>query len=296
MPRVAYVNGRYLPLRDAAVNVEDRGYQFADGVYEVCEVKGGRLIDERRHMARLDRSLAQLRIRAPMTRTALGVVMRETVRLSRIDEGIIYLQVTRGVARRDHGFPSAEVAPSVVVTAHAIDPARRAKRAEEGVAVITLPDNRWDRVDIKTVALLPNVLARQAAIDAGAYEAWFVDDDGFVTEGSATNAWIVTGEGTLVTRAADRGILRGISRGVVMEAGAAQRVRFEERRFSVAEALAAREAFLTAATALVLPVVTIDGNRLGDGKPGPVTRALRGQYYDHAETAPIRSSPEDGTK
>src|SRR5258706_11436912 len=212
MSRIAYVNGRYLPARAAMVHVEDRGYQFSDGVYEVCEVRGGRLVDERRHMQRLQRSLGELRIAAPMSLRALGVVLRETVRRNRVRDGIVYLQVTRGVARRDHAFPAPDTAPSIVVTARSLDPAANEKIASEGIAVITVPDDRWDRVDIKSVALLSNVLAKQAAQEQGAREAWFVDGEDRVTEGSSTNAWIVTHDGKLVTRPAEHGILRGITR------------------------------------------------------------------------------------
>lgn len=291
MSRIAYVNGRYLPHGQAGVHVEDRGYQFADGVYEVCEVRGGRLVDERRHMDRLDRSLSELAIRRPMTAAALGVVMREVVRRNRVVDGIVYVQVTRGVAPRDHAFPPNSVAPGVVVTARAAPPGPRAKRAEEGVAVITVPDNRWERVDIKSTSLLPNVLAKQKAREAGAYEAWFVDRDGFVTEGSSTNAWIVTDDGGLVTRSADHGILRGTARGVVMELTDHGRIPVEERSFTVAEALAACEAFITSATTIVTPVVRIDGKPVGDGRPGPVTARLRREFHGQAERAPLLSSP-----
>ena len=217
MARIAYVNGLYIPRDDAMVHVEDRGYQFSDGVYEVCEVRDGRIVDERRHMARLQRSLDELRIPAPMSPAALGVVLRETVQRNRVHDGIVYLQVTRGVARRDHGFPPPGTVPSVVVTARNLDTAANDKAAAEGVAVITVPDNRWERVDIKSISLLPNVLAKQAAREQGAKEAWFVDRDGKVTEGSSSNAWIVTMDGTVVTRPADRGILRGITRSVLLE-------------------------------------------------------------------------------
>ncbi len=291
MSRIAYVNGRYLPHGEAGVHVEDRGYQFSDGVYEVCEVRGGRLVDERRHLARLARSLGELKIRRPMTDAALGAVMREVVRRNRVVDGLVYLQITRGVAPREHAFPPSAVRPSVVVTAHAISAAPRLKRAEEGVAVITVPDNRWTRVDIKSVSLLPNVLAKQTAREAGAFEAWFVDGDGFVTEGSSTNAWIVTGDGAIVTRSADRGILRGITRSVLMDLTSRKRLRVEERPFTVAEALAAREAFITSATTIVTPVVTIDGKAIGDGRPGPVARRLAREFHGHAETAPLRASP-----
>ncbi|MGD0315070.1 MAG: D-amino-acid transaminase [Xanthobacteraceae bacterium] len=284
MSRIAYVNGRYLPMRAAKVHVEDRGYQFGDGVYEVCEVRGGRLIDERRHLDRLKRSLAELRIRLPMSPAALGIVLREVIAKNRIGYGIVYLQVTRGVARRDHAFPAPELRPSVVVTARALNSARNEALAAAGIAVVSVPDNRWGRVDIKTIGLLPNVLARQAAIERGARDAWFVDKDGAVTEGASSNAWIVTQAGTIVTRPADDAILRGITRTVVLEAIKALGLALEERAFTLEEAYAAREAFVTAASQIVLPVVRIDGHPIGDGKPGPVATALRREFHRHAET------------
>ncbi len=283
MSRIAYVNGRYVPHRDAMVHVEDRGYQFSDGVYEVCEVRGGRLVDERRHLERLQRSLGELRIREPMPLAALSVVLHETVRRNRVNDGIVYLQVTRGVARRDHAFPPPDTAPGVVVTAHNIDGAQRERAAAAGIDVITLPENRWPRVDIKSVSLLPNVLAKQAAREKGAREAWFVDREGCVTEGSSSNAWIVTETGRLVTRPAEHGILRGISRSVLLDAIAALGYALEERPFTVTEAYAAREAFITAATQTVMPVVRIDGRPIGTGRPGPVAMHLREVFHGHAE-------------
>jgi D-alanine transaminase len=211
MSRYAYVNGRYLAFRDAKVHIEDRGYQFGDGVYEVCEVRQGRLIDERRHLARLKRSLGELAIRAPMSPAALGVVLREVVARNRLRYGLVYLQITRGVARRDHAFPSPQVPPSLVVTARSLNMAPGEAQAASGISVISVPDNRWGRVDIKTIGLLPNVLARQAAIEQGARDAWFVDSAGAVTEGASTNAWIVKQDGKVVTRPADHAILRGIT-------------------------------------------------------------------------------------
>jgi D-alanine transaminase len=284
MSRIAYVNGRYVPMRNATVHVEDRGYQFADGVYEVCEVRGGRLIDERRHMARLKRSLDELRIRMPMSFAALGVVLREVIAKNRIGYGIVYLQVTRGVARRDHAFPAPDVPPALVVTARALNKTRNETLAAKGVAVISVPDNRWGRVDIKTIGLLPNVLARQAAIEQGARDAWFVDQDGAVTESASANAWIVTEDGTVVTHPADHAILRGITRTVLFEAIKAQGLAVEERAFTLKEAYAAREAFLTSASQIVLPVVRIDGRAIGHGKPGPIATALRAQFHHYAET------------
>jgi D-alanine transaminase len=283
MSRIAYVNGLYVPHRDAAVNIEDRGYQFADGVYEVCEVRGGRLVDERRHLTRLQRSLGELRIPEPMPMTALGVVLRETVRRNRVVDGIVYVQVTRGVARREHAFPVLPIRPSVVVTARNNDPAAAERTATEGISVVTVPDNRWARVDIKSVALLPNVLAKQFAREHGAKEAWLVDPQGQVTEGASTNAWIVTRDGKVVTRPADRGILRGITRTVLLDVIGSQGLALEERPFTVEEAYRAREAFVTAASQIVMPVVRIDGNPIGNGAPGLLTIALRRDFHRHAE-------------
>jgi D-alanine transaminase len=283
MSRIAYVNGRYGPLRDAKVHVEDRGYQFADAVYEVCEVRGGKLIDERRHIERLKRSLGELRIALPMSVAALGVILREVVSRNRIGYGLVYLQIGRGVAKRDHAFPSPAVTPSVVVTARPLNLARSEALAKTGIAVVSVSDNRWGRVDIKTVGLLPNVLARQAAIDQGARDAWLIDKDGAVTEASSANAWIVTQSGKLVTRRADHAILRGITRTVVFDQVKGQGLAIEERSFTLDEAFAAREAFITSATQTVMPVVKIDGRTIGDGKPGPIATALRQQFYRYAE-------------
>ncbi len=285
MPHIAYVNGRYLPSDRAAVSIEDRGYQFADGVYEVCEVRGGKLIDERRHMARLDRSLNELRIPRPMSGAALSLVLHEVVRRNRVRDGIVYLQVTRGAARRDFPFPPDGTPPTLVVTARSSDPARIEKLATDGVAVVTMPDIRWGRVDIKSVALLPNVLAKQAAVEQGAREAWLVDARGRITEGASSNAWIVSRDGVLITRPLGNDILSGITRSVVIDAVKAQGLKFEERAFTVEEAYAAREAFITSASQLVLPVTRIDGRPVGNGAPGLVASALRRDYHRHAEAS-----------
>src|SRR5256714_3553623 len=285
MSRIAYVNGRYLPRHAAMVHIEDRGYQFSDGVYEVCEVRGCRMIDERRHMDRLHRSLAELRIAMPISGAALSLIMSETIRRNRVRDGIVYLQITRGVARRDHAFPPPGTAPSVVVTARNLDVAGNERLAAEGIGVITVPDDRWARVDIKSTALLSNVLAKQAARERGAREAWFVDCAGFVTEGASTNAWIITRDGKVVTRPADNGILRGITRSVLIDVIKAHGLEFEERPFTVEEARAAREAFVTSASQIVMPVVRIDGQPVGNGAPGLVATALRRDFHRHAEWA-----------
>jgi D-alanine transaminase len=281
--RIAYVNGRYVPHREAAVHVEDRGYQFADGVYEVCEVRGGRLIDQRRHMERLVRSLSELRIAMPMSLPALSVVLHEVVRRNGVRDGIIYLQITRGVAKRDHAFPPAGTRPAMVVTASRIDPAKTERVAAEGIAVVTVPENRWDRVDIKSIALLPNVLAKQTAREQGAREAWFVAADGTVTEGSSSNAWIVTAGNEVVTRKADRAILNGITRTVLLDVLKAHDFMLVERPFTVAEAVGAREAFITSASQTVMPVVRIDGRPVGNGAPGLIATALRADFHRYAE-------------
>lgn len=284
MSRIAYVNGRYVPHHEATVHVEDRGYQFADGVYEVCEVRAGRLIDERRHMQRLERSLGELRIAMPMPLNALGFVLRETVRRNRVRDGIVYLQVTRGVAPRDHGFPPDGTRPGIVVTSRSHDTARGEQTAADGIAVITVPENRWPRVDIKSVSLLPNVLAKQAAREAGAKEAWFVNADGHVTEGASSNAWIITTEGRVVTHPLGNSILRGVTRTVLLDALKAHGLELDERAFTVEEAYTAREAFITSASQIVMPVVRIDGRPVGNGAPGLVASALRRDFHRYAET------------
>ena len=281
MSRIAYVNGRYVPHGEAAVHIEDRGYQFADGVYEVIAVKDGRLIDEALHAARFERSLGELRIASPMPRRALELVMREVIRRNRVRDGIIYLQATRGVARRDHPFP-VHSRTALVMTARRARPLNRAAMAE-GVKVITIPDIRWERCDIKSIALLPNVLGKQQARESGAYEAWQVDRDGMVTEGTSTNAWIVTAEGELVTRQTGHAILNGCTRLALLDIARAAGLAFSERPFSVAEAKAARECFLSSTTSIVLPVVRIDDAVVGDGKPGPLGRKLFALYEAHAE-------------
>jgi len=278
MSRIAYVNGRYVPHREAAVHVEDRGYQFADGVYEVVCVHGGRIIDEEPHLDRLERSLRELRIAMPMGRPAYRHVTRELVRRNRVTDGIVYTQITRGVARRDHPFPAAGTPPSIVMTSRRIKPQDPAL-FQKGIAVISTPDIRWQRCDIKSVSLLPNILAKQQAREAGAYEAWFVDRDGNVTEGSSTNAWIVTRDGELVTRQLGSAILGGITRRSLIGLAEAAQVKVVERPFTLEEARQAREAFLTSTTSFVIPIVALDGRPVGTGKPGPVAARLR-ELYD----------------
>jgi D-alanine transaminase len=283
MSRIAYVAGQYLPHRQAAVHIEDRGYQFADGVYEVIAVVGGHLVDEEPHLTRLHRSLGELRIAAPMVDGALRIVIREIIRRNGVDIGIVYLQVTRGAAPREHAFPK-RATPTLVVTARRSRPPDP-RLGEDGIAVIIIPDIRWQRCDIKSVALIANVLGKQAAREKGAYEAWQVDHAGEITEGTSTNAWIVTADGTVVTRAADTAILNGVTRLAVFDIIRREGYRLEERPFTVAEAKAAREAFLTSTTADLLPVVRIDDTPVGEGKPGPLGQKLRAAYVAHAAAA-----------
>jgi len=281
MSRIAYVDGSYRPHREAAVHIEDRGYQFADGVYEVFAVRGGHLVDEALHLQRLRRSLRELKIEGAMGDAPLGVVLREVVRRNGVDNGIVYLQITRGAAPRDHAFPR-EARPVTVVTARRSRPPNP-KLGEEGISVITIPDIRWQRCDIKSVALVANVLGKQRAREAGAYEAWQVDTLGRITEGTSTNAWIVTGDNQVVTRFIDHAILNGVTRLALIDIIRREGYRFVERTFTVAEAKFAREAFLTSTTSDVLPVVSIDGDTIADGVPGPLTRKLRASYIAHAE-------------
>lgn len=287
MPRIAYVNGRYVKHSDASVHIEDRGYQFADGVYEVCEVRHGYIVDLTRHLNRLDRSLGELRIVWPMSRAALTQVIRETLRRNHVRNGLFYLQVTRGVARRDHVFPAEGTPPSLVITAKSTDPKIIAAKNANGIKAITVADNRWDRVDIKSVGLLPNAMARQQAKEAGAQEAIYVDGDGMVKEGAATNVWIVDRDGTLVTRPAEHGILRGITRTTLIDVAARLGLAITERNFSVSEMLAAREVFLTAATSICFPVVSVDGQAIANGHPGSVSQKVREAFFDVAEKIAI---------
>ncbi len=287
MGRIAYVNGRFSRQPDAVVHIEDRGYQLADAVYEVWSLFEGKLADSGGHFARLERSLGELRIRMPMGRAALTVVLKEAVRRNRIREGMVYLQVGRGVAPRDHAFPHPDTPPSLVITVKALDRVATEAKAAKGISVITTPENRWGRCDIKTVGLLPNALAKQAAKERGAGEAWFVDDMGLVTEGASSNAWILDNQGTLRTRATNANILRGVTRNTLMSILAEQGMAFEERPFTPEEALSAKEAFITGAGALVMPVVAIDGAPVGDGRVGPVAMRLRSLYIERAKATAI---------
>lgn len=280
MPRIAYVNGAYTPLEDASVHIEDRGYQFADGVYEVVLRVGGRFWDLDGHLKRWARSLAELDIRAPISEAALRIVIAKLVEKNRLGDCMIYMQATRGVASRNHPFPAADTAPALVLTAKPIDIEKLNAKASKGVTVVTRPDIRWGRVDIKTVGLLPNCLAKEAAVRENAVEAWLVKD-GKVTEGSSSNAWIVDDKGQLITHPLGNEILGGITRQTAIACAESLQMKVVERAFTVDEALKAREAFITSAMNLVTPVIAIDGKKIGDGAPGPVATRLRARYVQH---------------
>lgn len=273
MVRSVDVNGRYCRGSEAMVSFEDRGYQFADGVYEVCAVLNGRCVDLEPHLVRLDRSLAELRIPKPMSDAALKLRLKEVLRRNRVREGTVYIQVNRGVAPRDHAFP-ANTKPSVIITAKRFDFSTRLRQAERGIPVITVPETRWARPDIKSVSLLPNCMAKQAAKEAGAMEAWFVRPDGTVTEGSSTNAWIVTQGGVIVTHPEGTAILGGVMRGTLLRLAREHQMQVEERPFTIDEARQAAEAFITSTTMACMPVVNLDGTPVGTGQPGPVARRL----------------------
>ncbi|QEX17214.1 D-amino-acid transaminase [Hypericibacter terrae] len=285
MSRIAYVNGRYLPLSQAQVHIEDRGYQFADGVYEVVPLYRGRLLDEDPHLDRFDYSLRELQIAPPMSRAALKLVLRELVRRNGLSDALLYFQATRGVAPRDHKFPAKTKTAFVATMRRSRPPS--AKQIEEGVSVMTTRDIRWERCDIKSLNLLPNLLAKQQATVAGVFEAWLVDDDDNITEGSSTNAWIVTSDGKLVTHDAGAAILNGITRQRVIKLMEGEGLTFEQRAFSREEAMRAREAFLSSSSSFVLPITRIDGKPVGEGKPGPMTRRLREIYVAAALEAPV---------
>lgn len=286
MTRIVYVNGRYLPYEKASVHVEDRGFQFADSVYEVCEVLDGAIIDLTRHLSRLSRSLSALKIAQPMPDAALRRVITEVVRRNRVRNGLIYLQVTRGTSPRDFLFPSAAIRPTLVALARSIDPAKLAAKAQAGISVISVPDPRWNRCDLKTTMLLPAALAKERARGEDAQEAWFVDSSGFVTEGASSNAWIVC-DGLVITRQLDNRLLGGVTRATLLDVLRANAIPVEERPFTIAEAKSANEAFVTSASATVMPVIRIDGSVVSSGRPGKMTTQLREKFHDLVESSPV---------
>lgn len=283
MPRFAYVDGRFVPHAKACVHVEDRGFQFADAVYEVIAIRDGALLDERGHLDRLVRSLNELKIPLPGSVASLQIVMRELVRRNRVRNATLYLQVTRGEAARDFRF-APDMVPTVVMTVRRAD-FSHTKQLGKGLKIVSAPDRRWARPDIKTVMLLPSSLAKMQAIEQGADDAWLVDANGHVTEGSSNNAWIVTDKDEIVTRPADGKILKGVTRSALQHVAELFQLRIVERPFTIAEAQQAREAFSTSASAFVAPIVSIDGKKIGDGKPGRVALSLRERYLAYSNGA-----------
>lgn len=284
MSRIVYVNGQYKPYASAYIHAEDRGFQFADSVYEVIEVLGGKLVDAPRHIARLERSLNELRMPVPMGDAALLHVIGRTIKLNRVRDGLVYLQVSRGEGPRDFAFPSPDrTAPTLVVIARAQSQAKLGALAANGIAVISMPDMRWGRCDIKSVMLLPACLAKDEARAKGAREVWFTDANSNITEGASSNAWIVAASGTLTTRPLDHRILGGVTRATLIDCAKRIGLKIEERAFNLSEALAAKEAFITSASNTVMPVVSIDGHAIGTGRPGPATQRLRSEFHHSAE-------------
>ncbi len=281
MARIAYVNGAFERIGEARVPVEDRGYQFADGVYEVVLVIGRRMWDAEGHFERWRRSLKELSIDAPMGEPAMRAIVKKLVRRNRLSDALVYMQATRGVAVRNHAFPTTPTSPSIVMTARPFSLAAADRVAAKGVGVILTEDIRWGRVDIKSTSLLPNAIAKDAARRAGAVEAW-LHRDGDITEGASSNAWIVDAEGRLVTHPKGNAILGGITRASVIACAEELQLQVVERPFSVEEARAAREAFITSATNLVTPVVRIDDGEIGDGAPGPIALRLREAYVSRS--------------
>lgn len=279
MSRTVYVNGEYVPEEAAKVSIFDRAFLMADAVYEVTSVLGGKLCDYEGHRARLHRSLAELELPMPVTDEELLGIHRELVRLNDLDEGVVYLQIGRGEAERDFAWPAAPK-PSIVLFTQK-KALEEAESARKGIRVVTQPDLRWGRRDIKTVQLLYPSFAKMQAKKRGADDAWMVADDGFVTEGTSNNAYIVK-DGVIVTRHLGTEILHGITRAAVLDLAREAQMKVEERPFTVAEAQAADEAFVTAASTFVCPVVEIDGATIGEGVPGPVARRLREIYVETA--------------
>ena len=284
MSRIVYVNGEYVPEEEAKISIFDRGFLMADGVYEVSSVLDAKLVDYPGHVARLHRSLDALQMASPVGDDALLEIHRELIRRNDLDEGLVYLQVTRGAADRDFAWPT-DVAPSLVMFTQ-VKAFEDAEGPRTGIKVVSQPDIRWGRRDIKTVQLLYPSFAKMQAKAQGADDAWLVED-GYVTEGTSNNAYIVTRDGTLITRQLSNDILHGITRASVLKLAAEAQMKVVERPFTIAEAQGAAEAFITAASTFVCPVVEIDGVRLGDGKPGPVARRLREIYIAEARAAAI---------
>lgn len=279
MARIAYVNGRYVDHALASVHIEDRGYQFSDGIYEYIAFYNGKLLDADAHFKRLERSLNELEIGFPVAASALGIIVRELIERNGRDDGGLYIQVTRGTAKRDHVFPK-NARPALVMTICGVK-TPKPHEFSDGVKVITQPDRRWARRDIKSVSLLANILAKQEAARQKVREALLMEADGKINEGSASNMFIVTKSGILLTHPADENILGGITRDVVLKLARKAGIAVEERAFNITEAKAATEAFITSTSINVLPVVKIDDRLVGKGNVGEITKRLGELYNAH---------------
>ena len=284
MDQIAYVNGSFVPLAEAKVSILDRGFLFADGIYEVSAVLDGKLVDNASHLARLERSVGEIALALPETLTRIVEIQHELIARNQLANGLVYVEVTRGADKgRDFAFPKG-VKPTLVMFTSVKDIINAAS-ARTGIGVITVPDIRWARRDIKSVALLAQVLAKQAAAEAGAGEAWMIED-GKVTEGGSSSAFILTQDDVLVTRQNSSTILPGCTRKAVVALAEERQLRVEERPFTIQEALVAKEAFVTSASSFVQAVVTIDGKAVANGKPGPMAARLREIYIDFARASP----------
>ena len=277
MTRIAYVDGAYLPFDQAGVHIEDRGYQFADGIYEVFALIDGQMLDVDAHLKRLELSLEKINLASPVSYSALLVILNETIRANNIRDGLVYMQITRGRAARNHAYPAVSQ-PVLSVTVRPINETHRRHVAETGIKVISTEDQRWKRCDIKSISLLPNVMAKQAAVEADAQEAWMIDVEGFVTEGASTTAWIVDESGKLRTRPLANDILDGITRQMLLSLIDELQLELDETPFTIDEAYSSNEAFSTASSLIVMPIIEIDGHKVGNGKPGQITTQLLQNY------------------
>ncbi len=289
MSRIAYVNGRYIRHNIAALHIEDRATQFSDGVYEVFAVHRGKLLDAEMHYERLERSLKELRMDVPISRRSLSLVIENLVFRNRVEEGICYLQISRGIAPRNHAFP-VKNRQSIVLTTRRSDPSP-GQAGRNGVKVITLPDQRWGRRDIKSVSLLPNILAKEQAVKEGAFEAWLIKENGTITEGSHSNAWLINSLGQIITHPANQEILDGITRKRIIEIICREGMEIVESGFNVDELPAARETFLTSTSSFVVPVTQINEIMVSNGEPGPITMRIRDLYLQSIDESIIRISP-----
>ena len=281
MPRIAYVNGAYVPQNEAYVSIEDRGFQFADSIYEVIGCINGQMIDDRGHLDRLERSLKELKISMPVSRDVLSFILKHIIRTNHFKNAALYIQISRGTAKRNFKFPSKDTTPSLIIYGWPHDFTLKSENIN-GISVCTSPDQRWARRNIKTTQLLAQSLAKQDAIDKGFQDAWMLDENGNINEASASNVWILKGR-TLYTHSADQMILKGVTRTAVSHVIESLQLIIEEKTFTPKEALAADEAFQTSATALVVPVISVDGKPVGNGKVGPVTRQILDAYITYTQ-------------